>query len=70
MARPVVATRVGLLVEEEDSNGFAEAIPFLIDQPDAAVRMGKSAQRRVEALFNWEKHVEAYDALYRAHRRK
>jgi glycosyltransferase involved in cell wall biosynthesis len=77
MARPIVATRVGglpeivvhqetgLLVEKEDSNALADAISFLIDKPDAAVRMGKSAQRRVEAVFNWEKHVDAYDALYR-----
>jgi len=77
LARPIVATRVGglpevvvhhetgLLVDKEDSAGLAQAISFLIDNPDAAVRMGKAAQRRVEAVFSWERHVDAYDALYR-----
>jgi glycogen(starch) synthase len=77
MARPVVATRVGglpeivvhqesgLLVDKDDSTGLAHAIAFLIDNPDAAVRMGKAARRRAETVFSWEKHVNAYDALYK-----
>jgi len=76
MARAVVGTRVGglpevvvhhetgLLVDKEDSAGLAQAISFLIDNPDAAVRMGQAARRRVEKVFSWEKHVDAYDALY------
>jgi glycosyltransferase involved in cell wall biosynthesis len=77
LARPVVATRVGglpevvvhhetgLLVDKEDSAGLAQAISFLIDNPDAAVRMGQAARKRVETVFSWNKHVDAYDALYR-----
>jgi glycogen(starch) synthase len=77
MARPVVATRVsglsevvvhqntGLLVEPEDAQGLAEAIALLLDQPETAVRMGLAARRRVQELFNWEKCVAAYDALWR-----
>jgi glycogen(starch) synthase len=77
MARPVVATRVGglpeivlhkqtgLLVDKEDREGLAQAVFFLIDNPDAAVQMGNAARRRVETAFSWERHVDAYDALYR-----
>jgi len=77
LARPIVATRVGglpeiiqhqetgLLVEKEDSNGLAQAISFLLGHPEAAVSMGQAAQRRIEVAFSWEKHVDAYDTLYR-----
>jgi glycogen(starch) synthase len=77
MARPIVATRVGglpevvlhqqtgLLVEKENAGGLADAISFLIAHPDAAVQMGRAAQSRVQTVFSWERHVNAYDALYR-----
>jgi len=77
MARPVVATCVGglpevivhqqtgLLVENEDSGCLAEAVTFLLDHPERAVSMGKAAQRRAEAVFSWENHVNAYDDLYK-----
>ena len=77
MGRPLVVTRVGglpeivehkqsgLLVESEDPNGLTNALSFLLDHPDAAVRMGEAARRRVQTVFRWERHVEAYDALYR-----
>jgi len=77
MARPVVATRVsglsevvvhqntGLLVEPEDAEGLANAIALLLDQPEAAVRMGLAARQRVQEVFSWEKCVAAYEALWR-----
>jgi glycogen(starch) synthase len=77
MARPVVATRVGglpeivlhrdtgLLVRPEDSADLADAICFLVDNPGAAIRMGKAGRKRVETVFSWQKHVDAYDTLYR-----
>jgi glycosyltransferase involved in cell wall biosynthesis len=77
MARPVVATRVsgisevvvhrqtGLLVDPEDEKGLAEAIAFLLDHPETAMRMGQSARQRVQKLFSWEDCVQAYDTLYR-----
>jgi glycogen(starch) synthase len=76
MARPIVATRVGglpevvahretgLLVETEDRRGFAEAISFLLENREAAVRMGEAARVRAKILFNWDGHVDAYDQLY------
>lgn len=76
MSRPVIATRVGglpeivvhqqsgLLVDKEDSKGLAEAISFLLEKPQVAVQMGQTARRRVQTVFSWERHVDAYDALY------
>lgn len=77
MARPIVATRVGglpeavlhqetgLLVEKEDSRALAEAIAFLLNHPETAVEMGRAGRLRAQELFSLERHVDAYDALYR-----
>lgn len=77
MARPIVATRVmglsevvvhqqtGLLVEPEDSKALAEAISFLLEHLDTAVYFGGEARRRALEMFNWDRCVDAYDALYR-----
>lgn len=76
MARPVVATRVaglsevvkhqqtGLLTEEYDSGGLAQAIASLLEHPDRATRMGQAARSRVKNVFSFERCVAAYDALY------
>jgi glycogen(starch) synthase len=77
MARPVVATRVsglaevvihqdtGLLVGSENSNALAEAVAWLLDHPESAIRMGQAARRRVQELFSWEQCVTAYESLWR-----
>ena len=77
MARPIVATRVGglpevvvhgetgLLVESENSDALAEASLFLLNNPETARKLGGAARDRAQKLFNWERHVNAYDALYR-----
>jgi glycogen(starch) synthase len=77
MARPVVATRVGglpeivdhgktgLIVEKENIQALCEAITFLLQNPECAIRMGQSARSRAENLFNWKRFVDTYDARYR-----
>jgi glycogen(starch) synthase len=77
MARPLVATPVGglsevvvhretgLLVAPEDPTGLAEAIVFLLEHGEAAVRMGYAGRRRVQDVFSWRQCVDAYDGLYR-----
>jgi glycosyltransferase involved in cell wall biosynthesis len=77
MARPVVGTRVGglpevvaheqtgLLVESDNSAQLRDATTFLLARPDIATRMGQAARRRMQTEFSWERHVHAYDALYR-----
>jgi glycogen(starch) synthase len=77
MARPLVVSGVGglpevviheeggLLVDGEDTDGFVRAVSFLLQHPDAAVEMGKAGRRRVQTVFSWDRHLEAYDAVYR-----
>jgi glycogen(starch) synthase len=77
MGRPVVATRsgglpevvidgrTGLIVERDDSAGLAAAIASLLDHPDVAAAMGQAARNRAQATFGWERHVDAFEALYR-----
>lgn len=82
MARPVIASRVGglpevvaheqtgLLVDSENSRSLADAILFLLTQPEQAARIGQAARRRAQELFSWARCVEAYDALYQKLRSK
>jgi glycosyltransferase involved in cell wall biosynthesis len=77
MGRPVVATRTGgvpemildretgLLVRTEDPKALADAIVGLLRRPDEAQRMGEAARRRALEVFSFDRHVEAYDELYR-----
>jgi glycogen(starch) synthase len=77
MSRPVVGTRVGglpelvidqhtgLLVDEENPEALANAIKFLLEHPGQAVQMGQAARNRVQRKFNWKRHVDSYDMLYR-----
>ena len=78
MARPVVATRVGglqetlvhrktgLMVEMEDSRALAEAIAFLLDNPDTAAQMGREGRVRALDLFSRQKYTDNYDQLYQS----
>jgi glycosyltransferase involved in cell wall biosynthesis len=77
LARPIVATRVGglpeiladqqtgLLVDKENIAALGSAILSLLGEPATAVRMGEAARKRIKNLFDWQRHVEAYDILYR-----
>ena len=77
MARPVVATPVGglaeaiihqqtgLIVEKENSSAVAEAVSFLLEHPDVAVRMGQAARSQVLQTFSLKSCVDSYDMLYR-----
>jgi glycogen(starch) synthase len=77
MARPVVATRAGgladivvhqqtgLLSDKGDSQGFADAIAFLLRNPELASKMGIAGRERARELFGWSRCVNAYNELYR-----
>jgi glycosyltransferase involved in cell wall biosynthesis len=77
MARPVVAACVGglpevvvheqtgFLVEGNDSPALAQAILRLLEHRNIARQMGQAARDRARRDFNWERHVDAYDTLYR-----
>jgi glycosyltransferase involved in cell wall biosynthesis len=76
MARPIVGTRVsgvpeivlegetGMLVEPGDGGALAEALVRLLEDPNAARRMGRAARRRVEERFSLERSADEYYALY------
>ncbi len=55
----------GLLVEPGDSQGFAEAIEYLLTHPAAAKEMGERGRRAVEETYHWGSEGEKLLALYR-----
>jgi glycogen(starch) synthase len=77
MERPVVAFDVGgvpemivdretgLLVDAANADKLAEAVSYLLEHPDDAMRMGKAARGRALQMFSFDRHVKAYDSLYR-----
>src|SRR5262249_15359544 len=76
MARRVVATRVGGLPEvvvngetgllvEPEQQALGEAVTFLLAGPQVAAAMGVKARRHAVNNFSFDRHVNAYDGLYR-----
>jgi glycogen(starch) synthase len=76
MARPVVAARVGGLLEvlvngetgllvEPEQQAIGEAVSFLLARPEVAAAMGREARRRAVNNYSFDRHVNAYDDLYR-----
>ena len=75
-ARPIVATRVGgvpdliedgvhgLLVDSGDEAGLAVAIRRMLDDPEAARRMGEAARERRRHEFTVDLMVRRFEALY------
>jgi len=82
MARPIVAARVGgipesvihgetgVVVEPENPAAIAGAIADLLDDPEAARRMGQAGRERVLHRFGFERSVTEYDSPYRRTRRE
>jgi glycogen synthase len=76
MARPVVASSAGglpeaieheltgLIVERENSPAIAEAVSFLLDNPEIASSMGQAARSRVLQDFSLNRCLESYSRLY------
>jgi colanic acid/amylovoran biosynthesis glycosyltransferase len=74
-AIPVVATRhegiadavidgeTGLLVEEGDVDGMAEAVADLLLEPERAQSLGKAARRRVEEKYSMEASINGLWAI-------
>lgn len=73
---PVIATRVGgvpelvenagILIRPGDAGGFAGAMEYLLNNPQARADISRSARARAVARFRVEQMVEAYEALYRS----
>jgi trehalose synthase len=75
--RPMVASAVGgiqdqiedgvsgiLLRDPRDLDSFADALRFLLENPDVAARMGEAARERVRAQFLGVRHLLEYAQLF------
>jgi glycosyltransferase involved in cell wall biosynthesis len=77
-ALPVVASNVGgipevvragvngRLVQPDDSDGLAEAVLSLMDDPAAAAALGRAARADVERHYTIDRMVERFEQLYLA----
>lgn len=66
--RPFVENRVnGFLVKADDPHAHAEAILWLIENPDNAQAMGLAGREMVQTRFNWDRMIprllEIYDKV-------
>jgi glycosyltransferase involved in cell wall biosynthesis len=56
----------GVLVQPEDSAGFAQAVAMLVDDPERRRVLGIRGQERVRAQFNWDALAEVVLDAYRS----
>lgn len=61
----VEAADCGVLVDPMDPHAVAEAIDFLVENPDRAWEMGKNGQKAVRARFNWDEEEKNLIRFYR-----
>ncbi|MBN1483624.1 MAG: glycosyltransferase family 4 protein [Chloroflexia bacterium] len=78
MGLPVVTTDVpplnrivrpgqeGLLVNEGDMAGLAQAMERLLDSPEEAGKMGRRARERVAAEYSWTRHCQRLERVLEA----
>lgn len=55
----------GVLVDPMNPQSIADAISWIINNPDEAQAMGESGRRTVIEIFNWETEVETLFELYK-----
>lgn len=55
----------GLLVDPQEPQAIAEAMQWILDNPEEAAAMGRRGRAAVEERFNWEAESEKLVALYR-----
>lgn len=77
MQRPIISSAVdglpelvvdresGLVLRDNNELELAEAILFLMQDPQRAIGMGKALARRFEKRFGFEQCVSRYEKLYR-----
>lgn len=64
MAKPIIATKVsdipeildgcGCVIEPENTTHLAQAIKYLLDNPDVANQMGRNARRKCQEKYSWD----------------
>jgi len=58
LAAEVGSYDAGMVVKPEDAEGLARAIEFLIDNPQARLRMGQKGYQLALQNYSWQKHAE------------
>ena len=65
--------KTGFLVPPRDYRALADAIDFLIENPELREKLGKAARKRIVEIFNWENAtrelVKCYEEAINAYRR-
>jgi glycosyltransferase involved in cell wall biosynthesis len=56
--------KAGLLVDPLDPKAIAEAIQWLLENPEKAEAMGKSGQEAVQQSYNWDSEAQKLLKLY------
>jgi glycosyltransferase involved in cell wall biosynthesis len=54
----------GIVVDQDDVNGFTQAIEYLINNPSKAKIMGENGRKAVMTKYNWETQVEILLGIY------
>ena len=62
----VIPGETGYLVRPGDTDGLADAVSRLLDDPQARVRMGEAGRRQVDPAFRAETMVREIASVYRA----
>ncbi|MCJ7626507.1 MAG: glycosyltransferase family 4 protein [Anaerolineaceae bacterium] len=61
----IVNGQTGLLIDGENPQILAATISDLYNQPSKAAKMGQAARLRMQDVFNWDRYLDNYDALYK-----
>lgn len=59
------ANETGLVISPGSADELRDAMQFLLDHPDVALRMGERARQRSLELFSVDKQANLYNILYR-----
>jgi len=60
----VVSGETGLLIEPGNPQAIAEAVNYLLTNPDCRKKLGAQGRQRVEALFSWEAIARQTKKMY------
>lgn len=75
--RPIIASRVGglpevvidqvtgLMVEPENVDALAQAMEYLIEQPEERLRMGRAGRDFILKHYDWQNNVTQMERVYR-----
>ena len=58
--------RTGIVIEPMDANSLAEALSFLIENPEVRTEMGNNGRMRVLQKYDWKDSVEQMITIYKS----